>query len=104
LPTPTSEERATLELCVKRVTAEMKLNPRSLDTSNILQLTKSLALIVKNQVNPPNPDRMNTLVFLRLFMDGVFINDHVHNLMVLGKIQKLSDLDASLEVTIDKAF
>jgi hypothetical protein len=47
---------------------------------------------------------MNTLVFLRLFMDGVFLNDHVHNLMVLGKIQKLSDLDASLEVTIDKAF
>lgn len=47
---------------------------------------------------------MNTLVFLRLFMDGVFFNNHVHNLMVLGKIQKLSDLDASLEVTIDEAL
>ena len=82
----------------------MKLNPRCLDTSNILQLAKSLALIVKNQVNPPNPERMNTLVFLRLFMDGVLVNNHVHNLMVLGQIQSLNDLDASLEVTIAEAY
>lgn len=48
---------------------------------------------------------MNTLVFLRLFMDGVFINDIVSNLIVQGKIQNIhKDLDASLEVTIDEAF